>query len=165
VTVELGAQRSPVDRDRFIRRVLLASAVFNVGGALAFAFPSSVGKLLGLPPDVPTLYLALVTLFVLLFGGLYAWVALQPRIDRPMVALGAIGKAAAFFVFLGCWAAGEVPARAVLGGAGDLALAAIFAWWLVRTSSDEEATSVARVTRSDESSEGAGASALRREMR
>ena len=53
--------------DRFMRGVLGVSAVFNVGGALLFAFPATfLGQLAGLPAPVPRLYCAVVAFFVLL---------------------------------------------------------------------------------------------------
>jgi len=119
--------------DDSIRRILWTSAFFNLGGALLFAFPASIGSLAGLPAPVPTVYSMLIVLFVLLFGGSYAWVASQPTINRPMVALGAIGKAGAFVVVALCWLAGAVPALSVLAIAGDLVLAVLFARWLVAT--------------------------------
>jgi len=118
--------------DVVVRRALWASAVFNVFGALLFAFPGSLpGRLAGLPADAPAVYRALVALFVLLFGGSYAWLARAPRIDRPLLALGAIGKAAAFFTVALLWMAGAAPARSVGAIFGDLAFAAVFAWYLM----------------------------------
>jgi len=120
-----------VNRDDFLRRVFLLAALFNVVGGLAFAFPASLGWLIGLPSPVPTVYAALVTFFVVLFAGTYAWVAVQPRIHRPLVALAAIGKAGAFVVFLVCWLFGAASGLSVVALGGDLAFAAIFAWWLL----------------------------------
>jgi hypothetical protein len=121
-----------VSRDRVMRRALWISVVYNSGAALLFAFPSSsLGRLSGLPNPVPPIYSTLVALFVALFAGVYGWLAMQPEIDRPMVALGAIGKAGAFSSMLGLWAFGELGALVVLAGTGDLMLAAIFTWWLL----------------------------------
>jgi hypothetical protein len=120
-----------VDREFFIRRVLWISAVFNLGGALLFTFPASFGQLAGLPVPVPRIYTALLVLFILLFGASYAWLALQPVIDRPMVALAAFGKAGAFAVIFACWLLGEAPGLGVVGASGELALATLFAWWLL----------------------------------
>jgi hypothetical protein len=119
--------------DDSIRRILWASAFFNLGGAALFAFPESVGRLAGLPAPVPTVYSMLLVLFVLLFGGSYAWIASQPTINRPMVALGAIGKAGAFVVVLLCWLAGAASGLSVVAIAGDLVLAFLFARWLFAT--------------------------------
>ncbi len=118
--------------DRVIRRALWASAVFNMIGALSFAFPDSVGRLAGFPPGpVPVLYRATLTMLIALLGATYAWLASQPTIDRPLVGFAAIGKASFFAVAVGCWLAGEVSALGVFSAAGDLVFAAIFARWLM----------------------------------
>ena len=115
------------------RRVLWTSAAFNVGGACLFGFPASLGRLVGLPADVPGIYRAFVALFVLLFGGSYAWLAAQPTIDRAFVGFAAIGKSSAFALIAIFWLAGEIPGLGVIAGAGDLGFAAIFAGWLLRS--------------------------------
>ena len=117
--------------DTLMRRALWASVPYNVGGALLFLFPASLGRLAGMPGPVPTLYAASLATLVALFAGTYAWLARQPQIDRPMVAFCAIGKAAFFTVLLVCWLLGEAPGRGVLAALGDLGLAVVFAWWLV----------------------------------
>jgi hypothetical protein len=119
------------NRDDLMRYALWATAVFNLGGAALFAFPDSLGRIIGFPAPVPRFYGILLVLFVLLFGGAYVWLALQSRIDRPLVALAAIGKAAFFAVVSGFWLLGDVPARAVLAASGDLMFAIVFAWWLL----------------------------------
>jgi hypothetical protein len=123
-----------MDREQILRRALGIAAVFNAGGAMLFAFPANaLGEMAGLPAAVPAVYRALVALFVLLFGGAYGWLAVQPTINRPFVAFGAIGKASAFFLVFVLWIAGEVPARGVATISGDLAFAALFAWCLAAT--------------------------------
>ncbi|MBI1815955.1 MAG: hypothetical protein HYR72_13330 [Deltaproteobacteria bacterium] len=114
-----------------MRRALWLSVAYNFGGALLFAFPSSVlGQLAGLPTSVPPLYCALMAFFVVLFGGTYAWLARQPTFNRPLVAFAAIGKAGAFGIILACWLVGEASGRGVLAASGDLVLAGIFVRWL-----------------------------------
>ena len=79
------------------------------------------------------LYRAFVTVFVLLFGGLYAWLAAQPVVHRPMVAFAAIGKSSAFVLMAALWLADEATLRSVQVITGDLVLAAIYLHWLRRT--------------------------------
>jgi hypothetical protein len=118
--------------DRTIRRALWASAVFNMGGALAFAFPDTLGRLAGFPGGpVPVLYRATLFMLIALLGATYAWLASQPIIDRPLVAFAAIGKTAFFVVVVGCWLAGEMAVLGVVSAGGDLFFAAIFARWLL----------------------------------
>ena len=121
-----------MDRDTFMRRALSISVVYNLGGALLFAFPSSlVGRLAGLPVLVAPIYSTLLAFFVTLFAGAYAWLARQPNIDRPLVAFSAIGKAGAFSVILLFWLFGQGSGRGVVAVVGDLVLAGIFVWWLL----------------------------------
>lgn len=118
------------DRDPVLRRALWVSVPYNLGGAGAFAFPDTFGRLLGLAGPVPPIYAAGLAFLVVLFAGTYAWLAVQPHIDRPLVAFAAIGKSGFFAVVLACWLAGTASGLAVLATTGDLALAAVFAWWL-----------------------------------
>jgi hypothetical protein len=123
-----------MNSNALIRCVLWFSALFNLGGALLFAFPASPpGQLVGMPVPVQPAYCGLLALFVILFGGAYAWLAMQPEIDRPLLAFGAIGKACAFVAVALFWAFGEASGRTVLAVTGDLVLAALFFSWLFRT--------------------------------
>jgi hypothetical protein len=113
-----------------MRGALVASAVFNLGAALIFAFPDSLGQLGGLPTPVPHIYTALLAVFVILFGVAYAWLARQRIIDRPLVGISALGKTAVFTVILVFSIRGDLGGRSALAASGDLVFAAIFAWWL-----------------------------------
>jgi len=116
-----------------MRGALLASAVMNTGAALIFAFPDSLGQFAGLPAPVPRIYTTLLAVFVLLFGVAYAWLSRQRVIDRPLVALSALGKAAVFSVIFVFWMLGDLSGRSAMAAIGDLIFAAIFAWWLTHT--------------------------------
>jgi hypothetical protein len=120
-----------MDRDRTMRRALNASVFFNLGGALLFAFPESIGQLAGLPTPVPAVYSLTIAFLVTLFAATYGWLARQPVIDRPLVTMLAIGKAGFFSVVLFCWLFGAASILNLVGAAGDLMFAAIFIWWLV----------------------------------
>jgi hypothetical protein len=125
-------QEASLDRNKVFRNTLWVCVVFNLGGALLFAFPASpLSQFAGLPVSVPPLYSTLVAFFVALFGGAYAWLACQPNFDRPLVALAAIGKAGAFAIILIFWLLGEIPGRGVLVASGDLIFAGIFTWRLL----------------------------------
>jgi hypothetical protein len=120
-----------MDRDRFMRRALWASVPFNLGGALAFGFPESFGRLVGLPAGAPPVYAASLAFLVALFAGTYAWLARRPRIDRPLVGFAVAGKSGFFVVILALWLRAEASTPFLVAASGDLLLAAIFAWWLV----------------------------------
>lgn len=114
------------------RRLLWAAALFNVLAAAMLGFPGSpLGQAAGLPAEVPLAYRAIVAVFVLLFAGCYAWLAAQPAPNRPLVALGAIGKAAMVLVVIALWLASEASSASLAVVSGDLVLAALFLWWLI----------------------------------
>lgn len=120
-----------MNREPLLRRVLYAAALFNVAGAAMFGFPASpTAALAGLPAAVPVPYRAFTALFVLLFGGSYAWLAAHRPLVRPFVAFGAIGKASAFALMLVLWLCGHASLGGVAILSGDLLLAALFAWCL-----------------------------------
>ena len=121
-----------------MRRALNASVFFNIGGALLFAFPESIGQLAGLPVPVPRVYGLTIAMLVALFAATYGWLARQPQIDRPLVAMLAIGKAGFFFVVSCCWLAGDLSALALGGAFGDLVFAIIFTRWLLASAAQPE---------------------------
>jgi hypothetical protein len=131
---DMMAGGTMMNKDRIIRYALWISVAFNLFGALLFAFPASpLGQFAGLPVPVPTLYSMMLALFVVLFAGMYFWLALQPKINRPMVAFSAIGKASSFVLMVILCLLGDIPGRSVLFASGDLIFACIFAWWLLKT--------------------------------
>lgn len=120
-----------MDRDRIVRIALGVSVFFNLFGAALFAFPASpLGEFVGLPDAVPVIYRGVVAFFVVLFGGAYGWLALQPVIDRPMVGLAAIGKGGFFALVIIFFFLGEATGLALGAAAGDLLFAGIFGWWV-----------------------------------
>ncbi len=122
-----------MDNDRIFRRILWVSAAFNFSAAFVFAFPASaLGRLVGLPADVPAVYSTMVALFVAQFGGSYAWLALQPVIHRPLVWFGVIGKSAVFVLAVILCISSEIPARLAAVSIADLVFAAIYLRWLLK---------------------------------
>jgi hypothetical protein len=119
-----------MDRDRVMRLALRATCALNFGAAFLFLFPDSLGRLAGFPGPASALHRVFVAFMVALFGATYGWLARRPRIDRPLVAFCALGKAGFFTVAFGCWLFGELPGRGAFTASGDLVFAAIFVWWL-----------------------------------
>jgi hypothetical protein len=112
-----------------IRGALWTSVALNLLGLLAFA-PAALGDAAPLLPlPAPRFYAAQVALTIALFCGVYAWLARQPRINRPLVVVGALGKLGFFLLYAAYSAAGDLPASAVPQAAPDLVLAVIFLWW------------------------------------
>lgn len=116
-----------------MRAALWIGAAFNFGAAAMVAFPDTVGSFSGLPGTGPLFYRWMLVLFVALFGGAYAWLALQPEISRPLVALAALGKTGVFMVAVVCLLLGDIPLQSLPPAVCDLAFALVFAWWLMAT--------------------------------
>jgi hypothetical protein len=113
------------------RRLLWVAALFNVFGAGLLGFPASpLGQWAGLPAEVPIAYRVIVAVFVLLFAGCYAWLATQAAPNRPMVALGALGKACVVIAAAVLVLAAEAPVDSLVAASGDLVFVALFLWWL-----------------------------------
>lgn len=128
--------------DRRMRLVLWISAAFNFAVALMFVFPDLAGEAMAMPGPVPRIYTILLAVFVGLFGGAYAWLAMQRQIDRPMVALGAIGKTAVVVVIVAFFMAGDFSAAGAALSLGDVLFAGLFTWWLVGTRATQAAAAV-----------------------
>lgn len=127
--------------DSVMRAVLWIGAAFNFCAAAMVAFPETLGVFSGLPGTGPLFYRWMLVLFVALFGGAYAWLALQQQITRPLVAMAALGKTGVFIVALVCWILGDIPLQSLPPAVCDLAFALVFAWWLRATRDRLNATS------------------------
>jgi hypothetical protein len=113
-----------------MRIALGMGACFSGGAALLLLLPASLGQIAQLPQAGSVFYTWFLVMFVGLFGGAYAWLAVQAEIDRPLVVLAIIGKIGAFVVVLASWLIGEVSWLVVVFTSGDLLFVAVFAWWL-----------------------------------
>jgi hypothetical protein len=116
-----------------MRALLWVGVLFNALVGAMMLFPDSLGALAALPPVGSVFYRWMLAFFVLLFAATYGWLALQPVIHRPLVALAAIGKAGVFVIALVCLARGDIQARTVLLSSGDLVFAVCFWLWLRST--------------------------------
>jgi hypothetical protein len=117
--------------DRLIRVALWSAVAVNAVGAVVF-LPAALGDDSILPIRPPRFYAAQIGLTIVLFGGVYAWLALQPRINRGLVVVGALGKLGFFALFVLYSAAGDVPISAVAQATPDLVLGATFLLWAWR---------------------------------
>lgn len=123
-----------------VRLTLALSCPFNLLAAGLILLPASApAAWLGLPPDVPLLYAALAAYLVAAFGLLYAWMASRPVPDRPLLAFASLAKAGVFGLALLLWLGGAAPPACLIGAAGDLSLALLWGWWLLRGSSTTQA--------------------------
>jgi hypothetical protein len=117
----------------WMRGTMLATALMNLVGALAF-LPSAqaLRTLGGFPNEAHPLYFTTVGLFIFIFGLAYLWVAVTGRAAPLFISVAAAGKLG-FFALLALYAGlGLLPAKAVLSGLGDLLFGLIFLFWLLR---------------------------------
>ena len=115
----------------WMRRALFATAGMNIVGAALFA-PSAraLRAVAGFPQGEHPLYLATVTMFVLLFGLGYLWTAAAGGADRLFITIAAVGKLSFFALLVWFWAVGALSVRAPLMGTGDLIFGILFLRWL-----------------------------------
>lgn len=116
-------------RDRVLRTALWATVALNILGVYVFALPA-----LGLPsPLLPVAVLpyfaAQIGYTIALFGGVYAWLAMQPRFNRALVIVGGLGKLGFFALTVAYALAGTVPVGMAVNATPDLVFAGIFLWW------------------------------------
>src|SRR5207244_13634568 len=117
-----------------MRRALLATAGMNIVGAALFAPPArALRAVAGFPPGEHPLYLATVSMFVLLLGLGYLWAAAAGRADRLFITVAAFGKLSFFALLVWFWAVGALPVRAPLVGTGVLVFGILFVVWLSGT--------------------------------
>lgn len=117
----------------WMRNALLATAVMNLFGAGLF-LPSAedLREIAGLPQAEHPVYLAVLAMFVALFGVGYLWVAVAGRAERLFIGISALGKISFVALLTGFWLGGTLPLRAPLLASGDLVFGVLFLVWLVR---------------------------------
>ena len=116
-------------RDRIIRTALWASVALNTLGVVVFGLPALGHATPLLPIDVPPFFAAQIAFTIALFGGVYAWLARRPRIDRPLVIVGGVGKLGFFALSVLYAITGAIPAGMAVNATPDLVFAMIFLWW------------------------------------
>lgn len=125
---------------RFLRLTLIIAALMTALGSWIFLAPDSgLAQQYDLPADVPVLYRALVSFMLAVFAGLYAWMAAQAQLIRPLLWLGVFGKGGAFLMVLTLFATNHVSAGVVSLMIGDGVLSTIWLVWLLRTRKDTSA--------------------------
>lgn len=122
-----------VTHDRIIRIALWSTVALNAVGAVIFGIPALGATSALLPVEAPRFFAAQLGFVIALFCGVYAWLALQPQVNRALVVVGALGKLGFFGLTLVYAVAGDVPVRMAANATPDLLLAMVFLWW-ARTS-------------------------------
>ena len=123
-------------KESHVKITLLISVVFNFSAAYLMAFPAaSLSQKAGLPGDVPLLYSNLISFVIVYFGMLYAWLAVQPQIERHLLFLGGLGKVLFFAVVFLTFIFGHVSLAFTSLTVGDLIFGCIWLHWLNSTRS------------------------------
>ena len=118
-----------MSHDRIIRSALWSTVALNTLGVAVF-LPVAFGATSPfLPIAVPRFFAAQIAFTIALFGGVYAWLAVQPKINRALVVVGALGKFGFFALTLAYALAGDLPIRMAWNATPDLIFASIFLWW------------------------------------
>ncbi|MEO7996335.1 MAG: hypothetical protein ABI852_02760 [Gemmatimonadaceae bacterium] len=116
-------------RNVIIRSALWATVALNLLGVAVF-LPAAMGRPSALLPiPGPPYYIAQVALVIGLFCGVYAWLASQRVINRPLLIVGALGKLGFFLLAVIFAASGDIPSKVVPQSSPDLLFAIIFLWW------------------------------------
>lgn len=116
---------------RWMRIAMLATAVMNLAVAPALLpVGAPLRELAGLPAQGEPVYLAMVAMFVALFGVGYLWTALTGRPDRTFILVAGLGKIAFVALLLGYWLFGALSFRAPLAASPDLVFGVLFLRWL-----------------------------------
>ena len=118
-----------MSRDRVLRTALWGAVALNALGVVVFALPALGYPSPLLPIAVPPFFAAQIGFTIALFGGVYAWLALQPQFNRALVVVGGLGKLGFFALTVACSVAGVVPVEMALNAMPDLLFAGIFLWW------------------------------------
>ena len=116
--------------EKWFRIALFATAAMNILGAFSFIPANRVGREQFGFPEAHPLYLWILAAWIFAFGLCYLWMAIKQSREWLFIAIGAIGKLSFFGILLLLALAGELPFRAVLGGAGDLIFGILFVVWL-----------------------------------
>ena len=128
-----------MSKDRVIRSALCAAVLLNALGVYVF-LPLAHGVASPLMPvDVPRFFAAQIGFTIALFGGVYAWLAMQPQVNRALVVVGGLGKLGFFGLTLLYALLGDVQISMALTATPDLVFATIFLWW-ARTPAHPEPT-------------------------
>ena len=115
-----------------LRTALWISVPLNALGVIVFGSAALGRPVMDLPLPIAPFYAAQLTMTIALFGGVYAWLAQQTTVNRPLLFIGGLGKLAFFLVFVAYAVAGDLPWSVVANGLPDLILGTLYLTWLAR---------------------------------
>ncbi len=118
--------------EQLVRYSLWLTAPFNLIAGVAFAFPDSVlGHLITMPAGSHPFYAYMSGALIALFGFCYAWLALQERINGPLLLVGAIGKTLAVLIAWILFLSGDLTIILAVLITGDLLFASLWYYYLL----------------------------------
>jgi hypothetical protein len=116
---------------RPLRVALVATAVMNCVGAVAFLPFVHAGRTFVGIPGAPPFYLWILSIWVFAFGVAYLHQGVTGRVSREVMALGAAGKLSFACALIATTWAGPRAGRALAAAIPDVVLAVWFVAWLV----------------------------------
>jgi hypothetical protein len=119
----------PVISDRAIRIALWLTVALNALGTGIFGLAAVGGSSPFLPVAIPRFAAGHIAWVIALFGVLYAWQAMEPHINRGLIAIGGVGKLGFFLLTLAYSVAGDIPAQMAANAAPDLLFGVVFLAW------------------------------------
>lgn len=129
--------------ETWIKRLLLASAAWNIaGGVTSLADPAAhftqMYTVAHVADDALLMYFYQCTwINVLAWGLAYLLAAFWPQSRKAVLAAGAAGKAVYFFACAALVASGAGRPLVLAFGLGDLLMAALFVWALLSRRRDD----------------------------
>lgn len=115
-----------------MRWLLVAGGPINLGFLAMFAPPAVAPRRAVDFPEPPVFISWILAAWIFAFGVAYFWMGWTFRMSRPMLAVGATGKAAFGLGVIALLLTGELSVLTTLVAVSDLVLAAIFFGWLLR---------------------------------
>lgn len=112
--------------DRILRVALWLTVALNALGAVIFGQVAIGGSSAFLPVAVSRFAAGQIAWVIALFGFVYGWQAMAPRINRGVIATGGLGKLGFFLLTVAYWLAGDVPGQMAANATPDLLFGVLF---------------------------------------
>lgn len=119
----------PVISDRVIRLALWLTVALNGLGTVIFGQVAVGGSSAFLPVAMPRFAAGHLAWVIALFGVVYGWQAMEPQINRGLIAIGGLGKVGFFLLTLAYWLVGDVPGQMAANATPDLLFGLLFLLW------------------------------------
>lgn len=123
---------APVVSDRVLRVALWLTVALNALGTVIFGQLALGGTSAFLPVAMPRFAAGQIAWVIALFGFVYGWQALTPRLNRGLIAMGGVGKVGFFLLTCAYWLLGDVPGQMAANATPDLLFGVLFLTWARR---------------------------------